>query len=47
MHDCHPLLQAKARKVVVRKARQAVEEMIRPQELETLQVRIRWIHGTS
>lgn len=34
---CSP--QAKARKVIVRKARQAVEAMTRPQELETLQVR--------
>jgi hypothetical protein len=33
------LCQAKARKVVVRKAKQAVEQLTRPQELDAIQVR--------
>ena len=42
---CHAviMLQAKARKAVVRQAKQAVEALTRPEELDTLQVG----HGVS
>jgi hypothetical protein len=33
------VFQAKARKVVVRKAKQAVEQLTRPQELDAIEVR--------